>query len=206
MTRIPVAIDPEETPPPQEPPKLEDLVGDLPPEFRAPFMALGNAVRELDVGLTRVWDARNVPEQIKQLTTAVGVLVQRTAHVEEFTRAVNQQAGQLHRIAVWMEERNKDSEKDARDVEALSARVTAIETSAAGFTATIGAAVQRIEKAVEGVVRRVEENAADAKALEVRVRSLEDSRTKAKGAWWVLGPLLAAVGAIASVIAQKLFK
>lgn len=58
----------------------------------------------------------------------------------------------------------------------------------------------RMERELE--VQRAERTARDEK-LETRLRSLEDDRTKGKGAWWILGPTIALIASACCIIVSN---
>lgn len=70
---IPEHVDPELTPPPQEPPRPESLAGydTLPPPVREQFTLMADEIATLANAVGKVWDARNVAPQLERLETKV---------------------------------------------------------------------------------------------------------------------------------------
>lgn len=217
---IPVEIDPEQTQPPGEPPDLTTLPGfdRIPPEVREALVALHNTQREFDVGMMRLWAARHVPDELQAMKGAIDALARTIAPIGEYMRAVNSQAGQIHRIAARIEANEKDDDRLAsaldhlrETLETLGERVGTVERENASFAGAlklageqIGQLTVRTTEAIRELAARAaeadRERANETKALDVRVRSLEDTRTGARGAWKATTAITAVIAFVAGFL------
>lgn len=185
---FPLEVDPELTPPPREPPDITATPGfdELDPATREPILALHHAQRELDVAVSKLWDVRKVPEQLAALQATVAVLAERSRDIASFQAAVNQHAGQLYRLAVAVEGRREIDARMTAALEQLNDRLHEMQESYARDKATADSAIAQTKSEAAELAAEIKTEATERKAgdlaLDGRVRSLEDSRTQARGA------------------------
>lgn len=225
---VPVEIDPEQTQPPGEPPDITSLPGfdRIPAEVREALVALHNTQRELDVGMMRLWAARHVPDELRAMQGAIDALTRTIAPIGEYMRAVNSQAGQIHRIAARIEAAEKGDDRLAaaldhlrETLEALGSRVGVVERENDRFSSALRTAGEQIAELTRRTTEAIRElatkateadreRAEETKALEVRVQSLEDTRTEARGAVrgarWAFGLVAAVIGFAAGFLGHLL--
>jgi chromosome segregation ATPase len=114
---IPVEIDPETTPAPQEPPPPSSVPGyeTIPPAIRQQFELQARSVRELTEAFGKFWDLRKEAERLDRIEANLGTLAAATTRYEttlekfvdpaikQLMSSVAQLGDQLPRLSLQLE-------------------------------------------------------------------------------------------------------
>jgi len=213
--RVPVHIDPEATPPPQEPPKPETIEGydSIPPPIKAQLAMLRDSVSETTAAIERVWGVRDVGPQIEKLEAEVAGyrrdIIESSAQLREFVMpAIKSLMARVETVTSTVErDRGRTGqfwdhdwprimagiEKLDKRLDDLADRITRLEHSS-----------DRMNQSVGGIAARVTSVEAINNALDVRITALErrnadqdaGDRRQAKLLSWGRAGILALVALI----------
>lgn len=223
QSAAPVEIDPEETPPPREPPSIATMPGfeSLPDELRAILLSMHHVQQEHDVGLTRVWDARHVKNELAAVNEVTGQVLDRLGRLGNMPALLQQASVQIGQLVAWKEASDRRERRLDATLDALDKRLDTIERDYVKLDQTIAVLAREItagfaasKKSVEDLARELED---EVRRLETklekqkdehnaRITSLEHSRTSATARYGVIAAIAAFVIGLIYFVAGKVWK
>lgn len=199
---IPVQIDEDTTPLPVEPPDPTKLTSfaSLPLDVRAHLMKMHDTQREQDVAIARMWNVRNLDEEVSRLTGIIGGLSQ-LASVPELLRI---QGNRMEMLIEWKESSNKDSAKLEVAVRELGVKLSdtrelylKIEGAIQALSGDLGRIAASLKGEIEGVGAELaaleEKTSAEIAALAKRLAMLEEYPKRAR---WTIAVLVVLGGLV----------
>jgi hypothetical protein len=194
----------EGTPPPMEPPTIPASALSSIEDMRAAIVKISEAQREQDVGLLRVWGARNLGGEVERLSATLAGLTDLSS-VPELLRV---QGARMAALLEWREASAKAQDRMALAIEtfdrrlndvnlsfvrmesqiaALSSRIGEVASSLSGKVRAVRGELDELGDRVDSELKKLGERFG---ALDTRIVSLENDRRTIK-AWAVLIGFLA---------------
>lgn len=225
--RAPVHIDPEMTPPPQEPPRPESLAGyeTLPPALKTQLGMMADELGTLTSAIGQVWDARNVAPQLAAIEAKVDGYVRdaiaSSATLREFVLpAIKAQMAKLDlissqhsqnygrseqffdqdwpRMITTLEKLDKRFDDFAERINQLGRSIDTLNLTVGGVAARV-TAVEAVGNSHDVRITALERRFADQDAGDKRVQALAIRRNRIMTAAW--GAISTIGGAIAGWLA-----
>jgi hypothetical protein len=139
------SIGADSTPLPMEPSPIAP--GATLEEVRAYVMKQNNVLREQDIAIARIWDIRNLGDEVTRLSGILGGLAG-LASVPELLRI---QSSKIEVLIAGREAESKASDKRDKTIEALDRKIDELDKAFVQTNATISALSASITKQVDGV-------------------------------------------------------
>lgn len=182
QSATPLEIDDEATPPPQEPPDPSSLDGfdALAPELQRQLIAFWNTQREQDVALVRLWESRNVKDDVLVLRETIVAISGRLDQLASIPAQLSQQRAAMTQLLAWKDARTKLDDRLERTLDHLDKRLDHVERDdvkrdgqIAMVTRDLAASSALVAKGFAELQKTIDE-------LNARVRSLEEDRIRYK--------------------------
>lgn len=200
--------DEDVTPPPREPPSIEDIDGftQLPEAVQNALTMLHNTQREHDVAFTRLWDARHVRHELGIVHRRTGDILDHVGRLSNIPALLQSQAVSIAQLVTWKESKQSVDTRIERTLRELDRRLDDIERTTIHLDSTISQISARLIELATAMRAGDEKNAAEIVDLKNRVTSLEHARTAAGAKMGMIAAFAAVLVTIAGWVVNRLWK